>query len=173
MLPSISYSWRTLDPMISSIYTQPPSPKVEAAWNDLWTYGPTGIPDSALPLLNKSHSVHWLRHSPDTPKHGSQIKAFVEGYHRIHCLHLIRQYTYRHTYNFSAEHYYFWDQPPAQLLDHVEHCIENVRSAIKCNADVTPLLMEKIGRDMRVGLRKRAKCREWEGIKRWGGENTV
>ncbi|KAF2098244.1 hypothetical protein NA57DRAFT_77036 [Rhizodiscina lignyota] len=175
MIETFKYEWTSLDPSVQSVYTSPPSDEVEAAWDELWNYGAIGIDDDKVNLLNKSNEVQWVHLDSDKPRYGGKIGALYEGYHRLHCLSLLRQYTFKDSYDFSDRR--FWYQAPDVLFEHVEHCIENIRSIIHCNADVTPYLIERdLHSDMhhmRLNLNKSAKCRNWDNIMRYGRENTL
>jgi hypothetical protein len=86
---------------VPSIYTQWPSEESEAAWNDLWHSWSLrsrnfaisdlkpgkyiGITDNQLALINKTHSVHWLRH-PEESRLAGMIQADISGFHHLHCL---------------------------------------------------------------------------------------
>ena len=48
--------------------------------------GATGIKYDKLPLLNKSLEVDWVRHGDEALDYAAQVKAYFEGFHRIHCL---------------------------------------------------------------------------------------
>ena len=57
------------------------------------------------------------------------------------------------------------------LMDHIEHCIENIRAALECNADVTPyLIYRNMSSDsrMQLNLEKKARCSNFENIRRYG-----
>ncbi|KAK1565912.1 uncharacterized protein LY79DRAFT_529812, partial [Colletotrichum navitas] len=54
--------------------------------------------------------------------------------HSLHCLNMLRKGIY-------ADHYY----PPSQRGTHMinralDHCIEHIRQALQCHADLTPLV---------------------------------
>ncbi|MCJ1309574.1 hypothetical protein MMC25_003234 [Agyrium rufum] len=120
----------------------------------------TAIQDDELPLLNKSHSLQWGRYDLDSPRFPGQIKAYFEGFHRLHCV-------------TSAS-----STGNAKVLRHVEHCIDNMRWGIHCNADVTPYLFERwIAPDEkprpRLNLRKPAKCRNIEDMYEYAQKNTI
>lgn len=88
---------------------------------------------------------------------------------------MIRQYTW-----LLASKYAPQDIPPSLNSSavgnrmHVDHCIETVRLALMCAADVTPYLIEV---DEGAPLGGRAdfgavhKCRDWGKIEGWIDEN--
>jgi hypothetical protein len=88
--------------------------------------------------------------------------------------HLIRQYTFRDSYDFSGA--IFWNQPEKKLLEHVEHCIENIRAVLECNADVAPyLIYRNVSADsrMQLNLEKQAKCSDFEKLRKHGEDFTL
>jgi hypothetical protein len=52
---------------------------------------------------------------------------------------VIRKYTYREDWDYSGE--LEWTAGPDRLRLHVDHCIEALRIALMCTADVTPILL--------------------------------
>ena len=84
-------------------------------------------------------------------------------------------YAFRDSYNFSDVAYFKVD--PARLRRHVEHCIDNMRWGIHCNADVTPYLLERhVGANgkpyPKVSPRRPAKCRNIDDMYKYADENT-
>ncbi|KGO60123.1 Protein of unknown function DUF3328 [Penicillium expansum] len=110
-----------------------PTAHLEKKWDDLWRFGSLGIPETYLPYLNKSVSEYDWHHLPS--ELGGGIQAYFEGFHQIHCLNLVRQYTYRHEYDYSHVHAFV--NPHIDILEHVEHCLEILRTKIMCEADTT------------------------------------
>jgi hypothetical protein len=90
------------------------------------------IPRSKLSLLNRSVEQGFV------PDRGSLQPGYIGGievFHHLHCLNLVRQYTW-------VDHY---ETPPSDLLAgpvgnrmHVDNYIETLRLALTCNADITP-----------------------------------
>jgi len=78
-----------------SPYRGKPTPALEKAWKDLWYIGAIDVPFAALPLLNKSTEIKWERSS----KGG--VLGGLEVHHSLHCLDMVRQYTWRGEYDFS------------------------------------------------------------------------
>lgn len=93
------------------------------------------------------------------PQLGGGIQAYFEGFHYIHCLvsylescnhlsspksinrllacfaqNMVRQYTYRHEYDYS--HVHAFHIPNIRALEHVEHCLEMLRARIQCDGEI-------------------------------------
>ncbi|KAB8276944.1 hypothetical protein BDV30DRAFT_235187 [Aspergillus minisclerotigenes] len=133
MLEAVEYEWRHFHEEAPNKYYGKPNDELEQAWGKLWQYGSTGVPDSKLHLLNKSRAIDW-KYLPN--ELGGGIEAFFEGFHQIHCLDLVRQYTYRDEYDYSLNPAFL--RQPSVFYNHVDHCIETLRINIMCTADVTP-----------------------------------
>lgn len=108
-----------------------------------------------------------------SPAHkGKYIVAF-EVFHQLHCLNLIRQFTWLDRYIVRPS------DLRGSLVEnrmHVDHCIETLRLALMCNADVTPFLI----RDRNNGATRAPlpdfdtfhKCKKWEPLVEWVKRNT-
>ena len=63
--------------------------------------------------------------------------AGLEVFHQLHCLRLVRQYTYKDYYaNLTSPPQAFTDSE-AVLRKHVDHCIDMIRQVLMCHSDVT------------------------------------
>ncbi len=122
----------------------------------------------------------------------SQVECTV--FHQLHCLDLIRQYTYRDQYDYSKQPAF--DGTPQQVrhvsygpgwaisgasgclcrLQHVDHCINSLRIYLQCVADVTPYLTKRdpkrpLGID--PDFNTQHKCRDFDKIRRWAAEHAL
>ncbi|KAK1751046.1 hypothetical protein QBC47DRAFT_83486 [Echria macrotheca] len=155
----------------SALYMGHPTSTLEHAWDALWQFGSMGIPESQLPLLNKTaKEKDWHRLPAEV---GGGIQAYFEGFHYIHCLNLVRQYTYRHQYNYS--HVHAFSNPNVGILDHVEHCLEMVRVRIMCDADPTmyPVSGGDGGSGWTIDTRPRRVCRDFGKMVKWANEHIT
>jgi hypothetical protein len=94
---------------------------------------PLSIPGTSFPKLhkNKTTAVQF----PE--KDGGGYLAGLEVFHQLHCLRLVRQYTYKDYYtNLTAPPQAFTD-PDHILRKHVDHCIDMIRQVLMCHSDVT------------------------------------
>ncbi|KAH8807267.1 hypothetical protein F5884DRAFT_880153 [Xylogone sp. PMI_703] len=169
MMEAVEYEWTTWDMVNTDGYSGKPTEEIEARWDYLWQYGSLGIPASKLHLLNKSVSENWLYTAPEL---GGGVTALFEVFHQIHCLNLVRQYTYRDHYNYNDLPAF--DQGPAMLLDHVEHCIEMLRIVLMCASDETPYLIESNRNgDEVVYPNSQRRCRNFQKLIDWAEEHVV
>jgi len=80
---------------------------------------------------------------------------------------MIRQYTYRDTYDYSDDH--FWGNPEDVIRDHVDHCIETIRINLMCIADATPYLLDGDGVDFSSAM----MCRSHDALGAWMKKNEA
>lgn len=52
---------------------------------------------------------------------------------------MVRKYTYREDWDYTGEQE--WADGPEKLRSHVDHCLETLRMALMCTADLTPILI--------------------------------
>ncbi|MCJ1475783.1 hypothetical protein MMC13_004447 [Lambiella insularis] len=153
-----------------SIYRGPPTLERERAWDELWNHGDMNIPEDKMRLLNRSLQTSWKR----TPaKFGGGIEAAAEVFHQLHCLNMIRQYTWLDAYATPPPGL---DRSPEMSRTHVDHCIETIRRALMCVGDVTPVLVKL---DPKAPLGAQAefstfhKCRKFDKLVDWMKENVA
>ncbi|GAM38565.1 hypothetical protein TCE0_033f09385 [Talaromyces pinophilus] len=103
---------------------------------------------------------------------GGGVTAFFDGFHQMHCLNLVRQYTYRDQYVYSSQPAF--DKSPEKLLSHIEHCIEMLRIDLMCFADDTPYLIkvEESGHES-VEATTKHRCRNFEALIDWAKAYVV
>ncbi|KAL9532558.1 UstYa family oxidase, partial [Sphaerulina musiva] len=97
----------------------------------------------------------------------------VEVFHQLHCLDTIRKAAWPERYN----HTFFFPNGTRDdfFTRHFGHCVENLRAAIVCHSDVTPVTFHWNRRMQSVvqKLETPHKCRNFEKIRRWAGERRV
>ncbi|KAJ5370097.1 uncharacterized protein N7496_006189 [Penicillium cataractarum] len=156
-------------------YRGPPTPEREVMWEKLWHQGAFEVPEDKLGIMNKSHSGRTYKHVP--PEVGTGYAAQLEVLHQLHCVHMLRQWSYK-------EH---WldkglDLPGSLYGDpkltrmHLDHCIEVLRANIMCTSDVTPILIEldpKAPFGERADFRSNHKCRNFWEIRQWVIDHTA
>ncbi|KAI0468035.1 hypothetical protein F4859DRAFT_222768 [Xylaria cf. heliscus] len=157
--------------MEKSMYRGPPTVEREKAWLSLWNFGPVNIPDNRLATLNKSRETTWQHTKPEV---GGGVVGSLEVFHHLHCLDLIRRYTYRDKWDYSKSP--AWDGTPQQILDHVDHCINSLRIFLQCKADIEPYLVRKDER-LPLGIdpdfNTQHKCVNFEKLRKWAKENEL
>jgi hypothetical protein len=151
-----------------------------------------GIPDDKLALLNKSATERTWHRLPS--KIGGGIQAYFEGFHQIHCLvrsilqggcgvygsqaltlttqNLVRQYTYRHEYDYSNLRDFANVKIP--ITEHVEHCLEILRTKLMCDADTTPFLAHWNNEEgITIDTTTSRKCRNFGNMVDWANSHIT
>lgn len=164
-------------------YRGPPTPELEAAWDQIWNLGGVEVPLDGPSRLGKSSDK--LIHVDNDKNRG--YSGMLEVFHQLHCLNLIRQYTWRDYYDENLREWL--DEGDNHLMVdlnvsahhsvgdrmHVDHCIETLRLQLMCNADMTPMLVfedDSIAFGSRADFNVHHKCRSWEKLVEWQRTNT-
>lgn len=144
-------------------YRGPPTNHMEREWERLWNHDLMAIPMEEFRYLNKSADALYL----EAP---GGLAANLEVFHQLHCLNLIRQYTWKDYYDLHPDEV----QKPTDisrdtetgLRVHVDHCIETLRLSLMCHGDVTPfLIVKRDENDFGVAdFNNHHKCRKFDTI---------
>ncbi|KAI1296023.1 hypothetical protein F5Y03DRAFT_399033 [Xylaria venustula] len=157
--------------MEQSIYRGSPTIERENAWLALWNFGPVNIPEDKLAVLNKSRETNWKHTKPEK---GGGLVGSLEVFHHLHCLDLVRRYTYRDEWDYSKSP--AWDGTPKQVREHVDHCINSLRIFLQCKADIVPYLVrtnERLPLGIDTDFNTQHKCVNFEKIHKWAKENEL
>ncbi|GAB7336035.1 hypothetical protein MBLNU13_g08852t1 [Cladosporium sp. NU13] len=134
-------------------YRGPPTRELEAAWHALYNYRGVSIPPERMASLNRSDEFESWKLYGSGPGYLAQLGVF----HQLHCLNFIRQYTWDGYY---ARHPERVDVPAAIGLDsevgrrmHADHCLESIRIALMCHADITPVGLVRLDDEAPMGGR--------------------
>ncbi|KAH8760343.1 hypothetical protein F5883DRAFT_465163 [Diaporthe sp. PMI_573] len=170
MREAITYHEVVYSPSSRAKFKGLPTPELEDAWGSLWQFGSMGIPDDKLALLNKSATERTWHRLPS--KIGGGIQAYFEGFHQIHCLNLVRQYTYRHEYDYSNLRDFANVKIP--ITEHVEHCLEILRTKLMCDADTTPFLAHWNNEEgITIDTTTSRKCRNFGNMVDWANSHIT
>jgi hypothetical protein len=115
----------------TSIYIQPPSPQVDAAWDtlSLETLEMTTITASQARALGRDPSL--LSGVPTSWGLGPDLYfAQVGVFHLIHCLDEIRKQMHYDYYHLSM----FGKDPPVEFKNHKNHCVHVLLENLLCQA---------------------------------------
>jgi len=116
-----------------SPYRGPPTPEVDVAWdrittnNSLW---PIRVSDQDIENFNKGGRPSNVRFWEED---GGGNMGSIEVFHQLHCLNMLRKFTYPKEYPEVQE---LWTTRPQFLRSHLDHCIEMIRQNLMCVADV-------------------------------------
>ncbi|KAI0147239.1 hypothetical protein GGR57DRAFT_477614 [Xylariaceae sp. FL1272] len=160
-----------------SPYRGPPTPELESAWTDLWLHGSIRFPEEKLALINRTVDLGNNRtlkswHDGKGGYHGQ-----LEVHHQLHCLNLVRQYTWRDWYKRHPDIVRMSGDMLSSDIEsrmHADHCIEALRIALMCHGDTTPsigILDPKAPRGQMADFSPLLKCRNFDRIQEWSVEN--
>ncbi|KAF7886837.1 uncharacterized protein EAF02_003484 [Botrytis sinoallii] len=143
-----------------SIYRQPPSPEVDAAWARIETQDP--IPISREDLINQGKNPDLYAKFPESFGFGPD--AFIgriDVFHQIHCLNRLRMHLY-----WSVEYYYPNEQMGKYHQLHASHCVYALLQNLMCQGNVDTYghywvdMQENAVPDFNINH----KCRDFEVI---------
>ena len=158
-----------------SEYRGPPTSKLEKAWQDLWRLGKVQVPEDRLSLLHKSEELDNVTYKRIPENLGGGFEAILEVTHHLHCLNLIRQYTWLQSGNYGPDSVGKVDTPvDLRSSDvgnrmHVDHCIETLRRVLMCHSDVTPMLSMESTESLiaKADFNLNMKCRNFAKVQNW------
>ncbi|KAL9046167.1 MAG: hypothetical protein Q9214_000929, partial [Letrouitia sp. 1 TL-2023] len=96
-----------------SVWRGEPSPEVDAAWSRITDVGAFQISEEEMKRVDPTFADGAVRLSP---KQGGGHMASLEVFHQLHCVNLVRQYTYKDYYQDKATSF---EDPPDLLRIHV------------------------------------------------------
>jgi len=115
----------------NSIYIKPPSPEVDAAWDNLSLEGlemATVTADQARAL---GHDLNMIAKVPESWGLGpDRYFAQIQVFHLIHCLDEMRKQMHYDYYHKAM----FGDNPPQDVHNHKAHCIHVLLENLVCQA---------------------------------------
>ncbi|PYI06043.1 hypothetical protein BO78DRAFT_316369, partial [Aspergillus sclerotiicarbonarius CBS 121057] len=145
-----------------------PTDEIDRVWLDSYLPGIVSTIDShsASQLLDQTERL---------PLAGREDEYVItlDVFHQMHCLDIVRMALYRDRYD---KHFYF----PNGTVDyckwlHVDHCLDQVRQALVCNADVS--VVHYAWSDTVQGNRPRVDnqhtCRNYTKILEWASTRSI
>ncbi|KAI5777085.1 hypothetical protein EDC01DRAFT_624565, partial [Geopyxis carbonaria] len=139
-------------------YKGPPTPELDKHWNRLMSLGMVRITPSDLHALGRdSYALH----------DGSGHLGFVDVFHQLHCLNMVRMCLYSGSGLYGC--------PDTSGSYHTNHCIDILRQAIMCHADTNIVTWDwEPGRDKPVANGTvEHTCRNFEEVFDWTMERRV
>ncbi|KAH8123821.1 hypothetical protein FP744_10000864 [Trichoderma asperellum] len=148
-----------------NIYKGTPNKAMDKAWDDLMYMNGTVVDAKVIDRIGKSRLAVKFTEQQEP---GEKYFASVEVFHQLHCLNLIRTYTYREYYDRPENRPLAFEDPEHILRKHVDHCIDMLRQVLSCNADVgliTYNWVEHYG--IFPDFSTQHKCRKLDNIIKW------
>ncbi|KAI8960875.1 hypothetical protein F5Y11DRAFT_349076 [Daldinia sp. FL1419] len=152
-----------------SIYKGTPNKALDAAWDELVHTNNSGVDGEVIDRIGKSRiSVKY----PESQ--GGKYNIGIEVFHHLHCLNIIRQYTYRDYYNRSENRpLSFTDSEPI-IRSHIDHCIEMLRQVLICHGDVGIVTYNWVHPwGLYPDFSTNHKCRKLDNIVAWADKNAL
>lgn len=140
-------------------YVGHPNPAIDARWDSLLSSLEVLVP---RPLAATAFSG-----ALNTSASGSSPSLYrvtLDVIHQLHCLNQVRM-RIDHTY-------YYPDLPPDFQRSHIDHCIDHIRQALQCHADLTPLglIADEDPRYSETVYNVPHTCRDFERLREWAKE---
>ncbi|OCK99890.1 uncharacterized protein K441DRAFT_535822 [Cenococcum geophilum 1.58] len=160
-------------------YRGPPTPELERAWEDLWYYNGVRFPEDRLPLINRTHDLGGGRKPRKAVDGKGGYHAAIDVFHQLHCLNLIRQYTwidYYRTHSRIVSTPLPFKDSEIGIRMHLDHCIETLRLTLMCHGDTTPLLViddPELPIGVGADFSSHHKCRNFEVLRKWTKGNQI
>ncbi|KAI0927033.1 hypothetical protein AcV5_007676 [Taiwanofungus camphoratus] len=160
----------TLD--FPSPYSGPPSPAVDAAWDRITTNNslrPIRVADRVLDKIYKSGRASNVQYHEED---GGESMGTIEVFHQLHCLNMLRKYTYPDYYPELQD---LWNTRPHFIRSHLDHCVEIIRQNLMCAADVGVITYDWLeGWDIPFpDFNTWHQCRNFDKILEWSIEHRV
>ncbi|KAI4870513.1 hypothetical protein F4820DRAFT_403992 [Hypoxylon rubiginosum] len=159
-----------------SIYREHESPSTEAAWLEL-----TQI-HAGLLLVSKEDAedsgIDQETHAYfDNPEKGLVgYPVLIEATHQLHCLNLLRRYSYfNFNYTSETEHVALSGTTEYYQKLHVDHCVEYLRYRLMCTADVgiVPFVWAGKSGKLTADMDRMHTCRDYEAVRQFVKQNSI
>lgn len=156
-----------------SIFRQPPSDEVDAAWDRLSTRNPIIVDRSDIVAMGKdpNDAAKWPEDWYGPDKYIGKVDVF----HQIHCLDRVRR-----SLHWNFEHYYGSEFPSGTPVgnyhtSHVDHCVYVLLQNLQCaaNVDVYPQFWMDAQDYVFPDFNIDHKCRDFDAILDWQEKNSV
>ncbi|KAL9040363.1 MAG: hypothetical protein Q9214_004513 [Letrouitia sp. 1 TL-2023] len=153
----VNTTFRTDNP-----FKGPPSKQLDHAWHTLFVNSNVRVTADDLKKIDRT-SV------PIGDGNGyyaipTQTKILKDVYHQLHCLKFLRQMLYND--------YYQIEKPTNPI--HIDHCVDNLRQNLMCQADVSLLTFDWVDNDRapKPNFAIEHECHNWDRIEEWAKEHA-
>jgi hypothetical protein len=139
-------------------YIGEPSPAIDTAWDNLLHAQYIALEESETNQIPPSHiSPTWYN--------GEHNFMELSVFHNLHCLNEIRLAL---SPGRDVEHKHERDLFHQGTV-HLDHCVDQIRQALMCHADLTPVPMQQIEglENTLIGNGEEHTCRDFDAIWQW------
>jgi len=154
-----------------SIYRGYPTPEIDAAWLRIsQDVKPTRLTREQLLMIGKEDTPSKVKFREED---GGGYMASMEVTHQLHCLNMLRKYTYHEHYEkFDLA---FVDINPEVFRMHLDHCVEIIRQNLMCSGDVGMITYEWVKGFSRPypDFNTWHQCRNLDKILDWGNQHAI
>ncbi|RAK97882.1 oxidase ustYa family protein, partial [Aspergillus ibericus CBS 121593] len=150
-----------------SPYRGPPTPEVDAAWEEYWKVWMVGIDEETFQASNPQYPEASVR-----LEESGQYLATLEATHQLHCLYNLFRASYLDVYQDERAEY---EKDPRNWHERVDHCVEILRQKLECDRD-TGLITYNWVRGKKVptaNFNVQRMCPEWGVMDRWAVQRQV
>ncbi|KAH6637216.1 hypothetical protein F5144DRAFT_601890 [Chaetomium tenue] len=158
-----------------NLYKGAPSRELDNAWEYLQHRNKSVVWPYVIDRIGKSRDAVSYPNA-----RANQYYVDIEIFHQMRCLNLIRQYTYPDYYTQPAHRPSAFDDPAPVLRTKVDHCIDMLRQALLCQADVGIITADWVEQPPGSGrmaivpdYSTEHKCRSFERVVQWADENAA
>ncbi|KAK0122265.1 hypothetical protein ONS95_010515 [Cadophora gregata] len=147
----------------SSPFKGYPMPELDQAW--------AGILNHSLVLIDEDAMNALGQPTHNAKRYGDKYFAYIDVFHQLHCLDLVRKYIFRGYY----PSYIAFQDTEERILFHVDHCMDIIRQKIMCDSDIDVIVYTDHGDE---GKQPKARfdithmCRDFEAIQQWTFDNA-
>ena len=158
----------------SPVYVGPPSTAIDQAWTDLIEPRYFRLHQSEIVDLNHDENVPRLTPLPMWQGAVQQagVYAGIDMMHSLHCVNSLRKALHA---NYYAEDEMFLLPGETRWL-HLDHCVEQLRQAVLCHGDTTPVTLRPVVTELENGgklftmlgeTEREHTCKDFEQIRNW------
>ncbi|POR38201.1 Uncharacterized protein TPAR_01601 [Tolypocladium paradoxum] len=148
-----------------SIYKGTPNKDLDEAWAYITHMNNSVVTGDVLDRIGKSRIA--VKYTEEQEPGGKYFVG-IEVFHHLHCLNLLRMYTYRDYYDRPENRPAEFTDSEVILRKHVDHCIDMLRQALICHGDagiVTYYWVKEYG--LYPDFSTQHKCRRLDNIIDW------
>ncbi|KAI0889443.1 uncharacterized protein GGS22DRAFT_196960 [Annulohypoxylon maeteangense] len=160
----------------NSTYRNHDSPSTEAAWLELTQIhaGILLVPKEEAKESGIDPEIHAYFDNPEKGLVGHPV--LIEATHQLHCLNLLRRYSYfNFNYTSVAEQVALSGTTAYYQSLHVDHCVEYLRYRLMCTADVgiVPFVWAGTKGRLTADMDRMHTCRDYEAVRQFVKNNSI
>ncbi|KAI1101411.1 hypothetical protein F4804DRAFT_316059 [Jackrogersella minutella] len=152
-----------------SVYKGTPNKALDEAWTVLTHMNNSGVSGDVIDRIGKSRIAVKYPESQ-----GGQYDVGIEVFHHMHCLNIIRQYTYKEYYFQPENKPNSFTDPEHIIRAHIDHCIEMLRETLLCQGDVGIITYNWVKPwGIYPDFSTEHKCRKLDKIMDWADKHAL